>query len=353
MASSGGMALADTGVGVEDYNFTDDFDMGDAEYGVDENVLDLSEAEAEGFGPATSSVPASADDFDSAGMGGMASFEDDAGPDDFELDLSESTASQASVEPEAEAAVPDISPDSEADVSPDISPGAEDTAEADTAVDADFTGSGFDSEVEGLGFGFDESPAEEAPEAEAATEEISLDAAPEPEAEISLEPELELPADEPADEGPSLELPEEEPSIEMTEEEPSLELSDEPADEEPSIEMPEEEPSLELSDEPDESPSLELADEPELDMGGEEIELSDEAGLDAEDTGDYEEEEEDAGGIEFDLDSVDLDAPKEEVSMDEEPEAVDTGEEPSLEIEGLELEMESPEEPEEEDNLKQ
>ncbi len=311
---STGMATVGAGVGVEDYgSFTDDFDMGGAEYGVDENVLDLSEAEAEGFGPA--SAPASADDFDfdSAGMSGMDSFGGATGPDDFELDLSESTAAQASVpdeaagmEPEAEIAVPDISPEPEPEVSLDVSP--ESGEEVDAAADADFGGSGFDSEVEGLGFGFDESPAGETAEPEAATEEVTLDA--EPEAEISLEPELELPADD--------------------EEEPSLELSD---DEDEGF-------SLELPDDEDEGISLELSDEPELDMGDEEIALSDE-------TGDLEEEE-DSGSIDFDLDSVDLDAPEEVVSMDEEPEAMDTDEEPSMELEGLKLEMEAPEEPEEE-----
>ncbi len=56
---------------------------------------------------------------------------------------------------------------------------------------------------------------------------------------------------------------------------------------------------------------------------------------------------EDSGEIEFDLDSVDLDTP-EPVVIDGEPEAEladDGGTE--LEFEGLELEMESPEEPEE------
>ena len=50
---------------------------------------------------------------------------------------------------------------------------------------------------------------------------------------------------------------------------------------------------------------------------------------------------------------MDLDAPEEEVSVDEEPEAVDTGDESAMEIEGLELEMEAPEEPEEEDKPKE
>ncbi len=335
MASSG-LAVAEAGVGVEDYNFTDDFDMGEVEYGVDENVLDLSEAEAEGFGPgsaiAASGIPAaSTDDFDydSADMGEMATLEDEVGPDDFELDLTESTAGQAYVSDDAapmDTAMPDIAPEHEPEVSLDVSPEGGAEPEVDAALDPDFGGSGFDSEVEGLGFGFDETPGEKAPEPEAAAEEISLDVEPEAEAEISLEPELELTDDEPENEEPSLELPEDE-------------------DEGISLELPEDE---------DEGVSLELSEEPELEMGdmdGEEIVLSDEDDYETpvEDLVE-EEEEEDAGGIDFDLDSVDLDAPEEEASLDEEPEAVDTGDEPSLEVEGLELEMESPDEPEEEEN---
>ena len=67
-------------------------------------------------------------------------------------------------------------------------------------------------EVEGLGFGFEESPAEDS--ADSAIEEISLD--PDPEPEISLEPELELP-----DEEPSLELSDE-PELDITDDQPSF-----------------------------------------------------------------------------------------------------------------------------------
>jgi hypothetical protein len=316
------MGTADTGLGGEDYTFTDDFDSGEAEYGVDENVLDLSEAEAEGFGSSSqpSGMYESADDFDfgATGMGGMAG-DTEIGPDDFELDLSEMSGgsdfntddldSADTLAPEVDVEMPDISPDpagAEEEISLDILPdeGAE-TAETPASTDMDFSGGGFDSEVEGLGFGFDE-PSE--------TEEISLEEAQEPEAEISLEPELDM-----AEEEPSLELSEE-PEIAL-DEEPSLELS-----EEPEIVM-DEEPSLELPDD------VELSEEPEL-----------EASMD--ESGEY---EADDGGIDFDLDSVDLDQP-EEVTYEEEPEAETlVEEEPSFELDGLELEMETPEEPEEED----
>ncbi|MDH3257625.1 MAG: hypothetical protein OEM27_08400, partial [Nitrospinota bacterium] len=46
----GGMGITEGISEGDDYNFTDDFDTGGTEYGVDENVLDLSDAEAEGFG---------------------------------------------------------------------------------------------------------------------------------------------------------------------------------------------------------------------------------------------------------------------------------------------------------------
>ena len=61
---------------MDDYNFTDDFDAGGAEYGVDENVLDLSDAEAEGFGIGPVSEPTRGVDdfeFDTSGMDDMPS----------------------------------------------------------------------------------------------------------------------------------------------------------------------------------------------------------------------------------------------------------------------------------------
>ena len=59
-------------------------------------------------------------------------------------------------------------------------------------------------------------------------------------------------------------------------------------------------------------------------------------------------EVEDVAGLEFDLDGVDLDEP-EEVTF-EVPEAeTATEEEPSMDFDGLELEMESPDEPEDEE----
>ena len=61
----GGMGVTGgAGAGVDDYNFTDDFDSGDTEYGVDENVLDLSDAEAEGFGSVADTGPMGTDDFE-------------------------------------------------------------------------------------------------------------------------------------------------------------------------------------------------------------------------------------------------------------------------------------------------
>ena len=271
----GGMGMTGTGAGVEDYNFTDDFDTGETEYGVDENVLDLSDAEAEGFGisAATGSMGVDDFEFDTSGMDSTPSMED-AGPDNFDLNISDDPADN----------------------------------EADDAVDMDFT-EGFD-EVEGLGFGADESPAEEA--LEEATEEISLDDDLEP--EISLEPELDI-----DDEEPSLELSDE-PELDIDDEEPSLELS-----EEPSLELPED---LDLTDEPE---LMDASDEPEL--------------MDA--PMEESAEMEDEGGIEFDLDSVDLDEP-EEVAY-EVPEAETDDEETSMDFDGLELEMEAPEEPEDED----
>jgi hypothetical protein len=294
-----GMGMAGSEDVAGDYNFTDDFDTGDTEYGVDENVLDLSEAEAEGFGPSTGSMGVDSFEFDTSAMDDIPAVMENAGADNFDLNLSEDptdieSVSTETVEPEVEV--------------------------ADAAGDKGF-GGGFDSEVEGLGFGFDESPAEDA--TDDTTEEISLDDTLEPELELAEEePSLEL-SEEPEldiDDGPSLELPEE-PSLEYSEE------SDLDTDE---LYVSEDEPSLELLDD------LELTDEPEL------MEAP------TEEAGEF--EVEDKGGIEFDLDSMDLDAP-EEVSY-EVPETEAGDEESSMDFDGLELEMDSPEEPEE-DNLKQ
>ena len=296
----GGMGMAGSTAGVEDYNFTDDFDAGGAEYGVDENVLDLSDAEAEGFGAGPVSEPIGTDDFEfnTSGMDDTPS-RDNAGPDDFELNLSEDL-------PADNETVATETPEPETDVG--------------SSMEMDFTG-GFD-EVEGLGFGFDKTPAEETPDV--TPEEVSLDAAPEP--EISLEPELEL-----AEEEPSLEISEE-PELDIADEQPSLELSEDPSmdlPEELTVDMGEsntveEEPSVGLPDD------LDLAEEPEL----------------MEPAADEYAETEDDGGMEFDLDSVDLDE-AEEVTYVEEPEAETGGEEPFMDLEGLE--METSEDPEDED----
>ncbi len=293
----GDMGMA--GAGVEDYNFTDDFDTGEAEYGVDENVLDLSDAETEGFG-ISAATGAMGDDFefDTSGMDATPSMEN-AGADNFDLNLSDDPADNEAV-------------------------AAEPATEAGDAVDLDFEG-GFD-EIEGLGFGVDESPAAEAQAGN--TEEISLDADSEP--EISLEPELD------ANEEPSLELSDE-PELDIDDEQPSLELSEEPSlelSEEPDLDTGEEEPSLELPED------LDLSDEPELMDASEEPELMDAAVEESTET-------EDEGGIDFDLDGVDLDAPEEEVTF-EVPEAETGDEEAAMDFDGLELEMEAPEEPEEE-----
>jgi len=274
-----GMGMAEAGSGVEDFNFTDDFAASDTEYGVDENVLDLSDAEAEGFGTSVAAESMENFTFDDPTIEGTPSMED-AGPDDFELNL----------------------PDDLADTGNEVSTTTLEP-EADDDANVDFTGGFDDEEVEGLGFGFDESPAEETPNAVA--EEISMDTAPEIEAEISLEPELEL-----ADDEPSLELSDE-PEFVLDDDEPSLELS--------------EEPSLELVDD------LELPEEPELIEAavGESSELDDEAGM------------------EFDLDSVDLDEP-EEISYEVPEEAAETTDaEPQSDLDGLE--METPDEPEDEE----
>jgi hypothetical protein len=278
-----GMGMAGSAAGVEDYNFTDDFDTGEAEYGVDENVLDLSDAEAEGFGVGTATEAMGIDDFsfDTSGMDNVPSLEEDAGSDDFNLNLSDdsSDSEEATIETlEAEPAA----------------------VEADNALDLDFS-DGFD-EVEGLGFGLDESPAAETPEVDAET--ISLDDS--SESEISLD-------------------------LDVDDEEPSLELSDEPE-----LVIDDEEPSLELSED------LDLSDEPELMDASEEVELMDDVPMEGTS------EVEDDGGIEFDLDGVDLDEPEEEIAY-EVPEAEVDGEEPSMDFDGLELEMESPDEPEDEE----
>jgi len=295
----GGMGMTEGISEVDDYNFTDDFDTSGTEYGVDENVLDLSDAEAEGFGIDTATGGISVDEFefDTSDMDDMPTGDprldimENAGPDNFELNLSDSLPDNETVSLET----------------------PEPAAETDEAGNMDFDG-GFD-EVEGLGFGFDESPAEETPEG--TTEEISLETT--SESEISLEPELEL--------------SEEEPSIEVSEE-PSLELTDDPDLDMGDMDTLEEEPSLDLLED------LELSEQPEL-MNAD---MEESAELD------------DSEGIDFDLDSVDLDVP-EEVSYevpeaDEEPAAETGGEESLMDFEGLELEMETPEEPED-DDLKQ
>ena len=300
----GGMGMAGSTAGVEDYNFTDDFDADGAEYGVDENVLDLSDAEADGFGTGPVSEPIGTDDFEfnASGMDDMPS-RDDAGPDDFELNLGE-----------------DLPADNEAVVTETPEP------DAGNSMAMDFTGGFDEDEVEGLGFGFDESPAEETPDV--TPEEVSLDATPEP--EISLEPELEL-----AEEEPSLEVSEE-LELDMTDEQPSVELSEDPSMDLPEelavdtgeLDAVEEESSMELQDD------LDLAEEPEL----------------MEPTADEYAETEDDGGMEFDLDNVDLDE-AEEITYVEEPEAESEaetgGEEPFMDLEGLE--METSEDPEDED----
>ena len=318
----GGMGMAETGAGVEDYNFTDDFDTGETEYGVDENVLDLSDAEAEGFGidPATGAMGADDFEFDTSGMDGSPSMEN-AGPDNFDLNL------------------PDDLADSEAVTMEILEPEVE--AEADNAVSPNIAG-GFD-EVEGMGFGLDESPAAEAPEED--TAEISLDDSPEP--EISLEPELDIDDDE-----PSLELSDE-TALDLDDEQPSLELSEDlDLAEEPELMDASEEPSLELSED------LDLAEEPELMDASEEpsLELSEDLDLAEEpELMDAPMEEsaemEDEGGIDFDLDGVDLDEP-EEVAY-EVPEAEADDEKTPMDFDGLELEMETPDDPEEDEELTQ
>ena len=312
----GGMATSlqanEAGVGLEDYSFTDDYDSG-GDHGVDDNALDRSEAESEGSETDMAFESPGAGDFDTGGTGGLTSYSDDIGPNDFELDLSEALAEQViasnapptdvEAPPMAAAGMPDIAPgaaasepalEPEAEPSVDISPEGDssETAEADAAVDKDFGGGGFDSEVEGLGFGFDEPPA---------------DTAPEPKAE--------------------LELPEEEPEIAL-DDEPSLEIA--------------EEPEIALDDEP----SLEIAEEPEIALDDEpSLVLDEDAEYDAVVENPAENMEEDTGEIEFDIDSVDLDAP--EPALDVKPQAEPADGDTELEIEGMELEMESPEEPEE------
>ncbi len=309
---SGGMGTTGTDAGVEDYNFTDDFDTGETEYGVDENVLDLSDAEAEGFGIGAATGAMGVDDFefDTSGMDDTPSMES-AGPDNFDMGLSDDLT------------------DGEA-----TSMGTLETEPADDAVDLDFEDE-FD-EVEGLGFGDDESPTEEAQEG--GTAEISLDTDLEP--EISLEPELDIDDDQPTlelsdESGLDLDMDDDQPSLELSEE-PSLELSEEPDLDRGESDTFEEEPSLELSED------FDLAEEPELMDVSEEPELTDSPM-------DESAELEDEGGIEFDLDDVDLDEP-EEVTY-EVPEAETDGEKPSMDMDfdGLELEMETPDDPEDEE----
>jgi hypothetical protein len=319
-----GMGMTESAAGVEDYNFTDDFDTGETEYGVDENVLDLSDAETEGFGIA-GAMGANDFEFDTSGIDGTPSM-DNAGPDNFDLNI------------------PDDLADSES-----VLTGTLEVEPADEAVDLDFEG-GFD-EVEGLGFETEESPAAEAQEGD--TAEISMDIDLEP--EISLEPELDIDDDEPSfelsDES-GLDLDDEQPSLELSEE-PSLELSEEldldmgetdVYEEEPSLELPED---LDLSDEPE---LMDTFDEPELMDASEEPELMDVS--DEPELMDAPMEEsvemEDDGGIDFDLDGVDLDDP-EEVAYEVPEEAETGGEEPAMDFDGLELEMETPDEPEDEE----
>ena len=307
----GSMGMAESATGIDDYNFTDDFDAGGAEYGVDENVLDLSDAEAEGFGIGPVSEPRADEfEFDTSGMDDMPSA-DNAVHDDFELNLDDDlqgneTDTATELEPE-----------------PDVG----------NSMEMDFSG-GFD-EVEGLGFGLDEPSAEET--SEAPTEEVSLDDSPEP--EISLEPELEL-----GDEEPSLEVADE-PELNMDDEGPSLELDDE----EPSIEIPEELTADTAEDEftvVEEDSSMELPD----DLGlSDDLSLSEEPELMNPSTDEFAEMDDD-GNIEFDLDSVDLDDTEEVTYVDETPETETGGEESFMDLEGLE--MENSEDPEDEE-LKQ
>lgn len=301
-----GMEMSDSGVGVEDYNFTDDFDAGGAEYGVDENVLDLSDAEAEGFGVGPVSEPRGTDDFefDTSGMDDIPS-ESNAEHDDFELNLGEDLQDNEAVATEA------------------IEP------EPDSSSELDFSGGFDEGEVEGLGFGLSDTSTEET--SEETTEEIGLDTDSEP--EISLEPELEL-ADEELSEEPELDIADEQPSLDL-DEDPSMDFSEEiatdtgefDADTDEEFNVVDEESSMELPDD------LGLSEEPELMEPAE-----DEYG-----------EMEDDGAIEFDLDNVDLDTP-EEVSFEGESEvdAVNEApeEEPFMDLEGLE--MENTEDPEDE-----
>jgi len=124
------MGMAEAVGGVDNFNFTDDFDAGGAEYGVDENFLDLSDAESEGFGPGPVCEPMSADDFDfdTSGMDAMPP-QSEAEPDDFDLSISNDV------------------PDSE-----------------EVSIETVEPEAGNSDEVEGLGFGFNESPDEGTPE---------------------------------------------------------------------------------------------------------------------------------------------------------------------------------------------
>ena len=291
----GGMTMAGSAVEMDDYNFTDDFDSGGAEYGVDENVLDLSDAEAEGFGLGPVSEPRADEfEFDTSGMDDMPS-KDETQPDDFEMNLDDDT-------PATEAPAVD----------------------AGNSMELDFSGGFDEDEIEGLGFGFDEASTKEP--AEGAAEEISLDAAPEP--EISLEPEVEL-----AEEEPVLEVSEEPELMDVDDEQPSLELADdvsmdlpeELAEDTGEFNVVEEDASMELPDD------LDLSEQPELMEPA-----TDEYG-----------EMDDDGAIEFDLDSVDLDETEEISYVGESEEETASDEESFMDLEGLE--MESSDEPEDED----
>ncbi|NIR55354.1 MAG: hypothetical protein GWN10_12070 [Nitrospinaceae bacterium] len=321
----GGLTAAD--LGVEDFNFNDDFSGGGADYGADEDVLDLSDAYAAGYGSADATeATASLDtlddlDFDTgSAAAGLTSHADDIGPSDFELDLSEATGDPmlasndippvATEEIDLDTPVPDLSPEPEPDLAPEpeVSPEAE---EAPTDNFDDF-GGGFDSEVEGLGFGFDEAPAAEDNNIEMMSEpeaEIDLDEAPEPEAEIAL------------DEAP----------------EPESEIALE--------ESPEFDAELSL----DEAPEAEVSMEPDMDFEADTLddfsaelpeEPAEEAVLD-------EPEAEEEGGIDFSLD-MDEDFAAAPEEPESEPEPAFDGD-TDLEMDGLTLEMEPSEEPEEEE----
>lgn len=259
------IGMAESTSRVKDSSFTDDFDTGQTEYEVDENILDLSDAEAEGFGISVAAGAMGVDnfEFDVSGMDGTPSMEN-AGPDHFDLDLSNDLADSKTVTTEILEAEP--------------------VTEASNTVDPNFGGK-FDEGEEGLSFGTDESPAEEAQEEN--TAEISLDA--NSDHEVSLE--LELGIDD-------------------------------------------EEPSLERLDD------LDLSVKPKLMDISEESDLMDAPMEESVET-------EDNGEIEFDLDGVDLD--ELEKAIYEVPEAETSGEEPFMSFDELELGLETSDEPEDEE----